>query len=200
MKKNIQRQFILGVFLVCLPLFVSAQEENNYFSRSLKTQNTGMYVLGSWAILNLATGAYGWSQTTGDTKYFHQMNFFWNTVNISIAGIALYSNYTTDLTLLSNEELLNEQMKTERLLLINSGLDVLYIGTGFLLKGLSDRNAGRADLLKGYGNSLILQGGFLLVFDLILYGILRTQRINFLEGMSLSVSDQLYSFHYAFSF
>lgn len=159
-----------------------------------------MYVLGSWAILNLATGAYGWSQTTGDTKYFHQMNFFWNTVNISIAGIALYSNYTTDLTLLSNEELLNEQMKTERLLLINSGLDVLYIGTGFLLKGLSDRNAGRADLLKGYGNSLILQGGFLLVFDLILYGILRTQRINFLEGMSLSVSDQLYSFHYAFSF
>ncbi len=47
-----------------------------FYTKHLQTQNTGMYILGSWAVANIATGAYGWSRFEGDTKYFHQMNLF----------------------------------------------------------------------------------------------------------------------------
>jgi hypothetical protein len=160
----------------------------SFYERSLKTTNTGMYVLGSWAIANMAIGGYGWSQYTGSSKYFHQMNFFWNTVNLSIAGFAIYNNYTTDILGLSAEELMSKHIKTENLLLINSALDLGYIGTGFLLRHLSNSSVKRGDLLKGYGNSLILQGSFLLVFDAVLYGILRSQRMDFLDTINMSFS------------
>ena len=42
--------------------------------------------------------------------------------------------------------------------------------TGFYLKEKS-KSSSSAERLKGYGNSLLLQGGFLLVFDIALYFI-----------------------------
>ncbi|HDP76309.1 MAG TPA: hypothetical protein ENN49_10700 [Bacteroidales bacterium] len=54
-----------------------------------------MLILGGWATANLIVGGYGWSKTTGQEKYFHQMNFMCNVVNLSIAGFALYSNAHT---------------------------------------------------------------------------------------------------------
>ncbi len=58
--------------------------------------NIGMGILGGWALANITIGAYGWSQQSGQESYFHQMNLFWNTVNLGIAGFALYSNLTSD--------------------------------------------------------------------------------------------------------
>jgi collagenase-like PrtC family protease len=56
-----------------------------------------------------------------------------------------------------------KHVKTENLYLINAGLDVVYIGTGFLLKHFSINNLNKQNLLKGHGNSVILQGGFLMI-------------------------------------
>ncbi len=55
-------------------------------------------------------------------------------------------------------------------LLLNAGLDVAYIATGFYLKERS-KNSSSSERLRGYGNSLLLQGGFLLAFDVALYFI-----------------------------
>jgi len=150
-----------------------------------------MYVLGSWAVVNMVSGIYGWTRFEGDKKYFSQMNLFWNTVNLSIAGFALYNNYNTGLSTMEAGDMIQKHMNLEKILLINSGLDLGYIGSGFLLKHYSTKNEKRKDLLAGYGNSLIIQGGFLLVFDTVMYGILRSQRMDFLNniGMTLS-SDQ----------
>lgn len=167
---------------------LSGQESfGDFYDHSRSINNTGMYVLGSWAIANIATGAYGWSKYSGDRMYFYQMNLFWNVVNVSIAGFALYNNYTTDIGSLTQQESIDKLIKTENILLINAGLDVGYIGTGFLLKHLSEKNASRSDMLKGYGNSLILQGGFLLVFDLVLYGILKADRMKFLNNVDVAM-------------
>lgn len=160
-----------------------------FYGRSLNTANTGMYVLGSWAIVNMATGIYGWARFEGEKKYFNQMNFFWNIVNLSIAGFALYNNYNTDLSTMEAGDMMQKHMNLEKILLINSGLDLGYIGTGFLLKHFSAKNEKRKDMLAGYGNSLIIQGGFLLVFDAVMYGILRSQRLDFLNYAVMGFSS-----------
>lgn len=163
---------------------------DKFYARHLQTQNTGMYILGSWAIANIATGAWGWNRYDGERKYFHQMNLFWNTVNLGIAGFAIYNNLQVNPQAIGTEDALAEARKIEKILLINSGLDLGYIGIGFLLKNLSSRYDKHGDLLTGYGHSLILQGSFLLVFDLILYGVLHAQRMDFMENISLSMGEQ----------
>jgi len=174
------------LLLLSVPSF-GQESFSDFYSQSQRINNTGMYVLGSWAIANLATGAYGWSKYSGEKMYFYQMNLFWNLVNASIAGFALYGNYTTDISEFTRDEYLQKLLRTENILLINAGLDIGYIGTGFLLRHLSTNSAKRADMLKGYGNSLILQGGFLFVFDLVLYGFLRADRMSFLNNIDFAM-------------
>ena len=179
--------FLILLLITVLPAY-GQEEYRQFYSESLRTTNTGMYILGGWAITNIATGAYGWSRFDGDTKYFHQMNLFWNTVNLSIAGFALYSNYMLDISALGPDEIMNKHNSTERILLINAALDIGYIGAGFLMRYLAGKSSKNSDLLKGYGNSVILQGGFLFLFDVVLYGILRSQRYDFLENINLAFS------------
>jgi len=180
------------LFVLCTFSLVFAQETEtiDFHRKSNQINTAGMYVLGGWAIANIAGGAVGWANSTGSAKYFHQMNLFWNTVNLGIAGFALYNNLTDDISMLTSDEMLLKHTKTENLYLINAGLDVVYIGTGFLLKHLSVSNLNKHDLLKGYGNSIILQGGFLMIFDLIMWGILRNHRLDFLNGAEFSFIQQ----------
>lgn len=193
---QINRTFLVRYIPVFLLIVIFASplkgqgDYQSFYTGSLKINNTGLYILGSWALANIAAGAYGWAVATGEMKYFGQMNLFWNVINLSIAGFALYGNYTTDLSMMTGQELLGKHLKTENILLINSALDVGYIGAGFLLRHLSSGSAKRGDLLKGYGNSVIMQGAFLLVFDLVLYGIMRDYRVDFLEGINVAVSTE----------
>ncbi len=180
---------VFMAMLAVTPLQGQADYQS-FYTGSLSIQNTGMYVLGSWALANIAAGAYGWAVSSGNMKYFGQMNLFWNVINLSIAGFAIYGNYTTDLSLMTGQELLGKHLKTENILLINSALDVGYIGAGFLLRHLSSGSAKRGDMLKGYGNSVIMQGAFLLVFDLVMYGIMRDYRVGFMEGINVAVSAE----------
>ena len=183
----------IPAILLILIFASSLQGQGDYqsfYNGSLKINNTGMYILGTWALANIAAGAYGWATATGEMKYFGQMNLFWNVINLSIAGFALYGNYTTDVSMMSGQEMLAKHLKTENILLINSALDVGYIGAGFLMRHLSSGSVKRGDLLKGYGNSVIMQGAFLLVFDLVMYGIMRDYRLDFMEGINLSVTTE----------
>jgi hypothetical protein len=192
---------ILTLILLFFSLGALSQPDYLHFAeKSMKTSNTGMIVLGSWAVVNMATGIYGWANRDGQQKYFNQMNFFWNTVNLSIAGFALYNNLQSDLTLQSSEAIIASHLNTEKTLLINSGLDVGYIGAGFLLRYLSTKNIGNTDLLRGYGNSIILQGAFLLCFDLCLYGIMHAQHSDLLQGMQLGFSPNFNVVQFRFVF
>lgn len=150
-----------------------------------------MFVLGSWAVANIAAGGYGWAQHSGERARFDQMNLFWNVVNLSIAGFALHNNYSADVSLMDREEVLNNHLRIEKVLLINALLDVGYIGTGLVMRHYSTNYPERKDLLRGYGSSIIMQGAFLFVFDLVLYGFMRADRLEFMNNFQLSVSPEM---------
>jgi len=197
------RNAFIGISLLLLLMVSTAQGQSEvmeYYGQSLRINNIGMAVLGSWALANISIGAYGWSQNTGQRAYFHQMNVFWNTVNLTIAGVALYSNLTTDYALLSGEELLEKQFKTQRLYLINAAIDVGYVSAGFLLKHLATKYPKNEFRLRGYGNSVILQGSFLFVIDLVMYGLLQSRRADFLQQVSLSPMQDAYGLALTFQF
>ncbi len=128
---------------------------------------TNMTVLLAWSGANLVQGSISAGNLIGSPHYFHQMNAYFNIINLAIAGYGIYEvrkQMNKKLSLLQN---LRQQQKIESLLLLNSGLDLSYITTGLYLRerGTNKLN----EQTKGYGGSLILQGSFLLVFDLIQY-------------------------------
>lgn len=133
----------------------------------LDLQKTGMFVLGSWALANFGLSGFMMTRTTGRPYFVHQMNVFWNVVNAGIATFGLISAYR-GMPLLTEPEILAEYGKFTRTLLINAGLDVLYITAGILLRLKGGEAKTQGTRLEGYGVSLILQGGFLLLFDAVL--------------------------------
>jgi hypothetical protein len=135
-----------------------------------RTTATGMIVLGSWAVGNLVVGAIGRANTSGTTKYFHEMNMLWNTVNLTLAGFGLYGalHANADLSLAAS---LREQHKLEKLFLVNGALDLAYMAGGLYLQERGNRPGKNSLRWKGYGKSILLQGAFLLLFDGAMYGI-----------------------------
>ncbi|NBC65574.1 MAG: hypothetical protein GVY07_07980 [Bacteroidetes bacterium] len=143
--------------------------------------SNGMLVLGGWAVSNMIVGGIGMAKTNGTTKYFHQMNAAWNTVNLTIAGFGYYGLRHQDAGM-SLSETISEFHNFEKILLFNAGLDVGYMALGAFMweRGLR-KNSNR---LTGYGQSLILQGGFLFTFDTILYFLNRSESSQLMEFVS----------------
>ncbi len=140
-----------------------------YNKQAQQINKNGLLVLGSWSAANVIYGSIASSQTSGSTKYFHQMNALWNgiTLGLSSAGYLLARKETG----LSFEETLKKQAGVEKLFLFNAGLDVAYITGGLYLKERSKNSINNRDKLKGYGESVMLQGSALLLFDVIMYAI-----------------------------
>ncbi len=128
---------------------------------------TNMTILLAWSGANIVQGSISAGNLEGSAHYFHQMNVYFNVVNLAIAGYGLYEVRKQMNKKLSLYQNLRQQQKVESLLILNSGLDLAYLTTGLYLRerGINHLN----NQTKGYGGSLMLQGGFLLAFDLIQY-------------------------------
>jgi hypothetical protein len=167
--------------ILFLSLFLSFSTST--FSQNLTLSNfnqerndlnkKGMTVLGSWAGANLITNGILLSNSSGSDKYFYQMNVYWSVVNGVLAGLGVLEAKKTQGNL-SAFQTLEEQSSTEKTFLINTGLDAAYVMTGVYLLEKSKNSVDNQDMLKGYGQSVILQGGFLLLFDGIMYGVHRS--------------------------
>lgn len=164
-----KHKFFIIVTIFLSLSFTGLGQSENYVSKSINTNISGMFVLGSWAAANIASGAIGWSKLDGEKKHFHQMNAMWNIVNIGIAGFALYQNYSLLNNIPAGQDYVQHYNQTNKLYLINAGLDIGYMATGFFLNRVSSNKPGRTDLLSGFGKSIMLQGAFLFVFDVIMY-------------------------------
>lgn len=172
-------KYTLLLVALLFGLSLTAQGNTEVFKTSSDINRTGMMFLGGWALANFAYGGYEWGTNSGSRKYFGQMNVMWNIVNVSIAGFALYQNYTTDFSLLTPEAMHSKHNQTTNLYLINAGLDILYAAGGwYMIHAASKRNK-YSDLLKGYGNSVILQASFLFAFDMIMFFIQKNISPNF---------------------
>jgi hypothetical protein len=135
----------------------------------------GMLTLGSWALANIGANTALYFSTDEDIRYFYQMNVLWNFINLGVAGLGYYGSVRA----VPRNDLfaaVDAQYNLEKVLLLNAGLDAAYIMTGFFLMEYGRSFPSRKTMFRGYGQSLLLQGGFLLVFDLVMYGIQRGSR------------------------
>lgn len=202
-KKRYKINYLIFLGFFAITFFMNHQilhAQNSDFrsqlvqNESKNIQKTGMIVLGSWATLNILTGSFGFYSSENDRKYFHQMNAAWNLVNLGIAGFGYRGASTIDANQ-SYSAALDDVHNFEKILLINAGLDILYIGTGaWLWKNGVSTNSERK---IGYGRSIILQGGFLLAFDLVLYAIHNkhtAQLLQVSEHLSFNGNGFIFSF------
>ncbi|MBK7867600.1 MAG: hypothetical protein IPJ75_11820 [Ignavibacteriales bacterium] len=159
------------LLLIFLPLFVLAQDALPSLKEFENTKNeinrTGMLVLGGWALANIVSGTTLSFTTQGEAKYFNQFNALWNTVNLGLALNGLLNTGTDSLSLYNS---VTGHQTLQNIFVLNAGLDLAYIATGLFLKEKA-KNSDKKDILNGYGNSLLVQGAFLLVFDAAMYFI-----------------------------
>lgn len=165
--------FSFGMLLVVFCFFsmhAMAQEIPalaDFNQTRLQYNQDGMLILGGWAVGNMVWGGIGASQTSGETKAFHQMNLYWNSVNLLIAGFG-YWQATKETPGTDFWATMEAQQGIEKVLLLNGALDLAYMAGGLYMKerGLRKDNP----RLIGFGKSVILQGAFLLAFDGVMYG------------------------------
>ena len=126
-----------------------------------------MLALGSWSAANLIYSGASVGPAEGKNKYFHQMNMIWGGINITLATIGYLAAKNQDE--LSFAKSLQKQSSLEKTFLFNAGLDIAYVAGGFYLKEKSYNDLKNKDRYKGFGNSIILQGSALFLFDGIVY-------------------------------
>ncbi|WP_299826406.1 hypothetical protein [uncultured Pontibacter sp.] len=132
----------------------------------------GMLVLGGWAIANIMLASFKLTNTTRARRYFYQMNLYWNIVNLIIAGVALHYIVSSAEGTMALAESVQQHVWYKKVLYLNIGLDAGYIMLGAYLKQRSKTALFKGEQFLGWGRSVILQGLFLLVLDVVLVVVL----------------------------
>ncbi|WP_201982895.1 DUF6992 family protein [Hymenobacter rubidus] len=138
----------------------------------------GLAVLAAWVLLNLVGSGYYLARADRrqPAYYFHGMNVCWGLVNAVLTCWGVLHLHFIAPAALQTSDLVQAQLSNENLFLLNAGLDVAYVMTGFYLRALAvapgQRHAAR---LWGFGQSLWVQGGFLLGFDALMWVVLHWQ-------------------------
>ena len=164
---------LIGVFI--LPN-VRAQELS--FKDSLRTYNNqriltntkGAMTLAGWGMANVVVGGVGYFTAKQDEwKYFHEMNAAWGAVNtgFAIGGIMRARKQAAEKINAGKDFHYFERNKSSYL--ISVALDVVYVGAGVTLAGYGKSAATNGAAYKGFGESIALQGLFLLAFDNIMF-------------------------------
>jgi hypothetical protein len=138
----------------------------------VRYSKNAMIGLAGWSVANIVGSGIATNTRNKEMRYFHQMNVMWGGINFAIAGLAYRGANREKIDNPTMESVLKHQRKIEKTYLINAGLDVVYIGSGLLMNKTSD-NQKNPEKFKGYGNSIMVQGGFLLLYDAVMYAIHR---------------------------
>jgi hypothetical protein len=177
----------IAILLAFVPLISLAQPLSQFNEERLQTDQRLMLGLGSWAVTNFIVSGIGWATTPdGEAHSFHQMNVIWNTINLGLA-IPGYIKATNEIPSDNLAETIRAQRKTEQIFLVNTCLDVAYVSSGFLLRSLAEMNPLKRDQYNGFGDGMIMQGGFLFLFDLTAYAIHKYHAKHGMPKASMSI-------------
>lgn len=162
------------ILLNCLCCFLQAQENNiphvdALHQQRIETNRKGMWVLSGWGVVNMGSGIIGALSTKNtEVKAFHTMNALWGVVNTGIGVLGLMRAKKEKGLSFSDTGKYKAYKNVKKLFLINGGLDLLYMGAGAFLNTRADQAKNPARN-RGFGNSLIVQGAGLLLFDATMY-------------------------------
>ena len=120
-----------------------------------------LFQLSVWSLLNLFIGGVVLAVSHAGLFWsaFWGMNAIWGLVNLTIASFGLYGVVRKIRSGIPDEE--QERLRLLRVLRWNAFLDVGYVAVGIGMVVW-----GSTPLLHGFGWGIILQGGFLSLFDL----------------------------------
>jgi len=165
---------LLSVCVWILQGSIAQQNFNDSLAgaRNRLTRNA-MIVLGSWAVANISSGFILAANTSGEAKYFWQMNAYWNFINLGLAGLGYAGMVKAASRKFGFADNYKAQRDIEKLYVFNAGLDLAYIAGGFYLRerGKTESSPESMDKFSGYGTSIAIQGGFLLLMDAVMYGL-----------------------------
>jgi len=156
--------FVLSLSLSAQqPVLQSFDQERNRMTKR------SMTVLGGWSAANIITSAFATKTHNAEMRYFHQMNVQWNSINLVFAALGYWGAVSGNRSK-SNalSAVMKRQQGVEKTYLLNLGLDLAYMAGGLYMTERSKSQSNPAKL-KGYGNAIIFQGGFLLLFDGVNY-------------------------------
>lgn len=133
-------------------------------------------ILGAWGLGSVAVGELlrraGRRRGSAFLVGFGRQQSGWGAIDAAIAGFGAIRSRQKQAGLPDPDAAAvqeSERSSLHRILLVNTGLDLLYLAGGVLLIVASDavsRRSGReAALVRGDGAGVLLQGGFLLVLD-----------------------------------
>lgn len=198
-------KFIISI-LILVSFLSKAQTDSiikQFDARKNKLNHNGMIVLTSWASANIVGSGIGYALTKSEEeKNFHLMNASWGIVNLGIALPGLLAKEKTSATLY---DLQKSQTQAEKLFLANAILDVVYISGGFYMKEFANNQTDKTkqERFNGFGNSVIMQGAGLMVFDLamtILNNRNRKKHLDpFLKKASVSFTGNYIKLGYRFN-
>ena len=160
----------LVIFSLCS--FSQKIDLTRFEKQRVSYSKNAMIGLAGWSVANLVGSGIATNTRNKEMRYFHQMNVMWGGINLAIAGLGYWGAGREKIDNPTLEAVLKHQNKIEKTYLINAGLDVVYIGSGLLMNKTSD-NQKNPEKFKGYGNSIMMQGAFLLLYDAVMYAIHR---------------------------
>ena len=133
------------------------------------TKNS-MAALAGWSVVNIVGSGFATNTRNKEVRYFHQMNVMWGSINLALSGLGYFGASREKINNPVLADVMRHQNRIEKTYLINLGLDVVYVGAGLLMNKTNDNQKNPAKF-EGYGNSIMVQGGFLLLYDAIVYSI-----------------------------
>ena len=165
-KRIITLFFLIATSNLLFSQAPTSSELYNFNASRNKTTTRGLQFLGGLAVANMGVSGYMYYNTKGVEKSFHEMNVMWNGVNTVIAVVSLLPKDRNDLNLAKT---LSWQSNTEATYIGAAALDLLYSTAGLYLTERAKNDFAQHDRFKGWGNSLIYNGGVLFLFDTGMY-------------------------------
>ena len=142
---------------------IDSQQSDSLYSDNydvMAHQETAMNILLGWGGLSTASGTAMLFSKSKVTRGFGIQNIAWGIID---AGIAVFAKNSITNKKIEGFDPQKERESFRNILLINTLLDIVYIGVGTWL-AFSEK-----DKVRGHGYGIILQGSFLFIFDGINY-------------------------------
>jgi hypothetical protein len=163
------------LLLLLLPTLAPAQDLapfEAFNTRRVQLSQRATWVLAGWATTNLGAGAVvsGNAERGSEAWYFGNMTMGWSAINLGIAIPGLLALRKEAREPLDIPGTFKAQRRTEMLYLLNTGLDLGYMGLGLWMQERGAHTTGEDGArLRGFGNAIIVQGACLFAYDLVAY-------------------------------
>ncbi len=154
---------IILFLIISLLLSEESFSQDNYWDlyeqRVIQNDRNKNILLG-WGAANVVSGI---ALYNSDYRDFGLMNASWGAINMGIAIMAKRNAQRFNPDTHSISDIISEELRFNRIVALNTGLDVGYMGAGWAMM-----HFGEDSITRQFGTSVLIQGAFLFAYDLFL--------------------------------